>query len=62
MKRYDIMNEYDQDISRAAQALGRRNKGKTRVYDEDERERRRVRLAVLRVKRWKRVEDDDDNI
>jgi len=56
------MNDYEKDISKAAAALGRRNKGKTRVYNDDERERRRERLAVARAQRWKSVELNHDDI
>jgi hypothetical protein len=39
-------------ISKAASALGRLARGVPKTYTDEERERRRKRLAELRKKRW----------
>jgi len=39
-------------MNHAAQSLGRRAKGVPKTYSAAERERRKQRLALVRVKRW----------
>lgn len=39
-------------MNKAAQALGRLAKGVPKTFTKAERERRRLRLAAVRAKRW----------